>query len=91
MPTSDTFQEAKHPQNTFDLLTGQKEWSWAGLPGLLETLSDLPLDPATAYALSFLGREPISFGTFLELSDLPEDQAARALLSLWAVGALVLT
>jgi len=86
-----TFQEAHPLPETFDLLMTTDTWKWEGQPNLLEALEDLPLDPATAYALSFLGSEPISFQTFLALSGLPEDAAARVLLSLWAVGTLTLT
>ncbi len=86
-----TFLEAHNLDATFDLLQSQSEWAWEGIPGLLDALSDLPLNPATAYALSFLGCEPISFDTFLSLSGLHEEEAARIFLILWAVGALTLT
>jgi hypothetical protein len=86
-----TFLEAHNLQPTFDLLHARGEWKWEGIPGLLEAVSDLPLTPATAYALSFLGSEPISFDTFLSLSDLHEEDASRIFLILWAVGALSLT
>jgi tetratricopeptide (TPR) repeat protein len=86
-----TFLEAHNLEPTFDLLHVRTDWKWEGIPGLLEAVSDLPLNPATAYALSFLGCEPISFDTFLSLSGLHEDDAARIFLILWAVGALTLT
>jgi hypothetical protein len=86
-----TFQEAHHLQPTCDHLRGHLDWSWEGIPRLLEQVSDLPLTPADAYAISFLGPEPIGFETFLVLSGLGEDEAARLFLSLWAVGALVMT
>jgi len=86
-----TFLEAHNLEPTFDLLHSRSDWSWEGIPGLLDAVSDLPLNPATAYALSFLGSEPISFDTFLSLSGLHEDDAARIFLVLWAVGALILT
>lgn len=86
-----TFQEAHPLPETFALLVSSDTWKWEGRPNLLEALEDLPLDPATAYALSFLGSEPISFQTFLALSSLPEEAATRVLLSLWAVGTLTLT
>ena len=86
-----TFLEAHNLDPTFDLLHTRSEWTWEGIPGLLEALSDLPLTPATAYALSFLGPEPISFDTFLSLSGLHEEDAARIFLILWAIGALALT
>lgn len=86
-----TFMEAHNLQATFDFLLSREDWKWEGIPKLLETLSDLPLTPANAYALSFLGSEPISFDTFLALSGLSEEEATRIFLSLWAVGALILT
>ena len=85
-----TFQEAHHGEELLGLLQAQPAWAWSGIPSLLETVADLPLTPATAYALSFLGSEPISFETFLSISDLDDEEAARVLFSLWAVGALVL-
>ncbi len=86
-----TFLEAHNLEPTFALLQLRSEWKWEGIPGLLDAVSDLPLNPATAYALSFLGSEPIGFDTFLSLSGLHEDDAARIFLILWAVGALTLT
>jgi len=86
-----TFLEAHNLDPTYDLLHNRTDWKWEGIPHLLEALSDLPLNPATAYALSFLGSEPISFDTFLSLSSLDEEDAARIFLILWAVGALTLT
>ena len=85
-----TFQEAHNLQETIDLLFERNDWKWEGIPGLLESLADLPLNPGSAYALSFLGSEPISFETFLALSNLPEEEAARMILTLWAVGVLTL-
>jgi hypothetical protein len=85
-----TFLEANNLEPTFDLLHARTDWKWEGIPRLLESVSDLPLNPATAYALSFLGSEPISFDTFLSLSRLDEEDAARLFLVLWAVGALTL-
>jgi len=85
-----TFLEAQHLPETLALLQAETCWAWSAIPDLLDTLSDLPLTPATAYALSFLGPEPISFDTFLSLSNLDDEEAARILLSLWAVGGLTL-
>ena len=85
-----TFLEAGNAGESLALLRARTGWAWSGIPSLLEAVSDLPLTPATAYALSFLGPEPIGFRTFLAISDLDEGEAARVLLSLWAVGALIL-
>jgi len=86
-----TFLEANHVLPSMELLRAQDDWKWSGIQGLLESVSDLPLNPSTAYALSFLSSEPISFDTFLSLSDLHEEEAARIFLILWAVGALTLS
>ena len=85
-----TFQEAQNPQEMVAMLCTRTDWRWEGIPGLLDAVSDLPLNPASAFALSFLGFEPISFETVLALGSLKEDDAARILFSLWAVGALSL-
>ena len=85
-----TFQEAHHHTALYDLLYAQSDWQWEGRSNLLESVADLPLNPTTAFALSFLGSEPISFETFLSLGRLSEEQAASLLVTLWALGALTL-
>jgi len=85
-----TFQEAHHLGDLVDLLDLEKEWSWQAPPDLLSGLGDLPLTPQMAYALSFLGKEPITYPMFLSLSGFEEVDAARLLVSLWALGALSL-
>ena len=86
-----TFREAHNEDDLCDLLFLEKEWRWEAHGDLLESMSDLPLTPQTAYALSFLGREPVGFETFLSLSNLPEGLAARLLVTLWALGAISLS
>lgn len=86
-----TFQEAHNEDDLCDLLFLEKEWRWEACADLLESMSDLPLTPQTAYALSFLGREPVGFETFLSLSNLPEGAAARLLVTLWALGVISLS
>jgi len=86
-----TFQEAHNEDDLCDLLFQETEWRWEASSDLLGSLGDLPLTPQTAYALSFLGREPVGFETFLSLSNLSEGQAARLLVTLWALGALTLS
>jgi tetratricopeptide (TPR) repeat protein len=44
-----------------------------------------------AYSLSFLGAEPVGYETMLSLSGLEEEEAARLILVLWALGGLMLT
>lgn len=85
-----TFHEAHNEDDLCDLLFQETEWRWEANGDLLSSLGDLPLTPQTAYALSFLGREPVGFETFLSLSNLSEGQAARLLVTLWALGALSL-
>ena len=86
-----TFQEAHNQSAVCDLLYEETTWRWEGRTNLLDQLADLPLNPTTAYALSFLGSDPISFETFLSLSRLPEEEAAALMVTLWALGALTLT
>jgi tetratricopeptide (TPR) repeat protein len=86
-----TFQEAHNLTAVSDLLYDEQDWKWEGSINLLESISDLPLNPTMAYALSFLGTESISFETFLSLSRLPEGDAASLVVTLWALGALTLT
>jgi hypothetical protein len=43
------------------IFENQAGWRWEGRWDLLEALSDLPLTPGTAYALSFLTADPIGF------------------------------
>lgn len=86
----DAFQEARIEEGLCDLLYQEQAWRWSAPGGLLEAVSDLPLTPQLAYALSFLGQEPMGFETFLSLSNLEETDAARLLSTLWAIGALTL-
>ncbi|HWQ10351.1 MAG TPA: DUF4388 domain-containing protein, partial [Holophaga sp.] len=59
------FHEARNLDDLCDLLYAERSWHWIAPPDLLSLLSDLPLTPQMAYALSFLGPEPIGFETFL--------------------------
>lgn len=71
-------------------ISAQKGWKWQAPAGLLSTLSDLPIDPQQAYALSFLGGEPLGFDTLLGASSLEPVPASRLVLALWAIGGLTL-
>jgi tetratricopeptide (TPR) repeat protein len=71
-------------------LSRQPGWQWQAPAGLLSGLGDLPIDPEQAYALSFLGAEPLSFDMLVGASNLEPAQAARLVLALWAIGALTL-
>jgi len=85
-----TFQEAHHLGDIEDLLDSEKTWCWHAPPDLLSGLADLPLTPQMAYALSFLGQEPISYPVFQSLGGFDESDAARLLVTLWALGGLSL-
>lgn len=85
-----TFQEAGNLGDLCDLLYDEGEWRWIAPPDLLGTLADLPLNPQVAYALSFLGAEPVGFETFISLSGMDDHESARLLGTLWALGALTL-
>ncbi|NTV74733.1 MAG: hypothetical protein HGA66_11060, partial [Holophaga sp.] len=85
-----TFQESHYLMDLLTILDRETEWRWEGRNDLVESLSDLPLTPGTAYALSFLGADPISFETFRSLSNLEEEAAGRFIITLWALGALAL-
>ena len=86
-----TFQEARHLDELVDLLYQQAEWRWVAPANLLESMSDLPLNPQVAYAMSFLGVQPVGYETFISLSGMDEEEAARLLVSLWALGTLNMT
>lgn len=84
------FQELRNLKELSDLLYAQREWRWKAPTDLLLSMRDLPLNPQFAYALSFLGPEPLGFETFMGLTELEEEETARLLLSLWALGGLEL-
>ncbi|HZU53234.1 MAG TPA: tetratricopeptide repeat protein [Holophagaceae bacterium] len=79
---------------TLDLLVekfeSEPDWEWRSQDGLLEALADLTLTPQLAFAISQLGREPMSFPTFVSVTGLDEREAARLLAALWALGGLEL-
>lgn len=84
-----TFQEAHNEDGLCGLLAARGDWRWAAPTGLIDALSDLPLTPQAAYAVSFLGPEPVGFETFQALSHgLDEGQSAKLLMALWALGGL---
>ena len=85
-----TFQGSKDLVDLLEELEHQTSWKWQGLGDVLGILSDLPLTPNIAYALTFLSTEPISFETFQFLSNLPPKEAGQLIGTLWALGALAL-
>jgi tetratricopeptide (TPR) repeat protein len=86
----DTFQSAQVDRELVAMFQSQPEWRWRALPNLLETMSDLPLTPTLAYALSLLGTEPLGCDTIAALTGLPQEQAARLVATLWALGGVKL-
>jgi len=86
-----TFQEAHEIKSLSDQLYGHKDWRWSAESQLLESLSDLPLTPQVAYTLSLLGVEPFGYEMLISLSGLSEEEGARLILALWALGGIQLT
>ena len=86
----DTFQQAKIDRELVAMFLSEPDWRWKARANLLETLSDLPLTPASAYALSVLGGEPLGCNTISSLTGLPQDETARLVATLWALGGMTL-
>ena len=86
----DTFQSAKIDRELIAMFRSEPDWRWKAPPNLLETLSNLPLTPTLAYALSLLGTEPLGFNTLEALTGLPQEEATRLVATLWAMGGLSL-
>ena len=84
----DTFQSAKIDRELVAMFQSEPDWRWKALPNLLESLSDLPLTPTLAYALSLLGSEPLGLETIAALTGLPQEEAAKLVATLWALGGL---
>jgi len=83
-----TFQSAKIGRELEEMFRREPDWRWGARPDLLDSLSDLPLTPALAYALSLLGSEPLGYETIGSLSGLPSEESARLVATLWALGGL---
>ncbi len=86
-----TFRQMQSLSDLVDLLYAESAWRWTSRRDLLERVSDLPLDPQSAFALSFLGVEPIGYQTFMSITGLDEGSASLLLVTLWALGAIDLT
>jgi len=84
----DTFQSAKIDHDLVDMFRSEPDWRWGAEANLLESLSDLPLTPTLAYALSLLGSEPLGYETIGALSGMPSEDSARLVATLWALGGL---
>ena len=86
----DTFQLAQVDRELVAMFLSEPDWRWKAQPNLLESLSDLPLTPTLAYALSLLGTEPLGCDTIGSLTGLPQIATARLVATLWALGGLTL-
>ncbi len=86
----ETFQSAKIDRELVAMFKSEPDWRWKAQPDLLEALSDLPLTPTLAYALSLLGTEPLGCDTIESLTGLPQEDAAKLVATLWALGGLSL-
>lgn len=86
----DTFRNAKIDRELVEMFRSEPDWRWKAKPNLLEALSDLPLTPTLAYALSLLGTEPLGCDTIGSLTGLPQEEASRLVATLWALGGLTL-
>ncbi|GLH73184.1 hypothetical protein GETHLI_16860 [Geothrix limicola] len=84
----DTFQSAQIDQELVGMFRSEPDWRWKAVPDLLNALTDLPLTPTLAYALSLLGTEPLGCDTIESLTGLPQTQAARLVATLWALGGM---
>ena len=86
----DTFQQAKVDRELVAMFHSEPDWRWRAQPNLLEALSDLPLTPTLAYALSLLSTEQLGCDTIESLTGLPTEDAAKLVATLWALGGLSL-
>jgi len=82
------FQNAKIDHELVEMFRSEPEWRWEAGRDLLESLSDLPLTPTLAYALSLLGSEPLGYETIGSLSGMSSEESARLVATLWALGGL---
>lgn len=86
----DVYRQMQTLDRLVEKFESESEWKWRSQGGLLDALADLTLTPRLAFAISQLGREPMSFATFVSVTGLDEAEAARLLATLWALGGLEL-
>lgn len=87
----ETFQELANLSDVCDLFRNSPDWRWEAPSDLLESLKDLPLTPQMAYTLTFVGKDPIGFEMLSGLTGMEEEDAARLIGTLWALGGLNLS
>jgi tetratricopeptide (TPR) repeat protein len=86
----DVYRQMQTLDTLVEKFENEPDWEWRSQDGLLDALADLTLTPQLAFAISQLGREPMSFPTFVSVTGLDEREAARLLAALWALGGLEL-
>jgi tetratricopeptide (TPR) repeat protein len=86
----DVYRQMQTLDRLVEKFESETEWKWRSQGALLDALADLTLTPQLAFAISQLGREPMSFATFVSVTGLGDAEAARLLATLWALGGLEL-
>lgn len=87
----ETFLDLANLSDVCDLFRTSTDWRWEAPPDLLDSLKDLPLTPQMAYALTFLGKDPVGFETLVSLTGMAEEDSARLIVTLWALSGLNLS
>ncbi len=87
----ETFQDLANLSDVCELFRSSSDWRWEAPPELLNSLEDLPLTPQMAYALTFLGKEPMGFETLVSLTGMGDEDTARLIVTLWALSGLNLS
>jgi tetratricopeptide (TPR) repeat protein len=86
----DVFQSAQIDRELLEMFRSEPDWRWQAPPDLLMSLSDLPLNPKIAYAMTLMGTEPLACDTLTSLTGLDAPDAARLVAALWTLGGLSL-
>jgi tetratricopeptide (TPR) repeat protein len=86
----DVFQSAQIDRELLEMFRSEPDWRWQAPPDLLLSLSDLPLNPKIAYAMTLMGTEPLACDTLTSLMGLDAPDAARLVAALWTLGGLSL-
>ncbi|HJU84771.1 MAG TPA: tetratricopeptide repeat protein [Holophagaceae bacterium] len=84
------FEEISSLPEMAEQLEQETRWKWRASNDLLESMSDLPLTPQLAYALTVLSPEPMGYETLLSVTGLDEAECARLVLVCWTLGGLEL-
>ena len=84
----DVFRQMQTLESLVEAFERETAWRWSAQDSLLDALADLTLTPQLAFAISQLGREPVSFDTLASVTGLDPGEAARLAASLWSLGGL---